>query len=52
MTTDEQKTRDRIKVLLSHGYTPRVIAARLGITTQAVYQHMERLRDEAEQASA
>lgn len=33
-----------VQELLRQGQTPRAIAARLGITTQAVYLHMATLR--------
>ncbi len=43
----DTETRDRIRDLLTTGHTPREIAAKLDITTQAVYAHMKKLRGTA-----
>jgi hypothetical protein len=48
----ESVTRARIKELLSQAWTPRAIAAELGISTQAVYQHMEFERKKAEREAS
>lgn len=38
------ETRYKVRDLTKKGLTPREISLRLGITTQAVYQHLHRLR--------
>lgn len=41
-------TRGKVKDLTKKGNTPRQIALILGISIQAVYQHIERLRKDGE----
>lgn len=50
--TADGKTRARVSQLLAQGHTPREIAERLHITTQAVYQHMDRLKADARSEEA
>jgi DNA-binding CsgD family transcriptional regulator len=45
------KTRERIRTLRAQGLTPRQIAAALGLSTQAVYQHIDRIKRDEERAS-
>lgn len=40
--------RQRVKELTEQGLKPRQIALVLGISTQAVYQHLQKLRDAGE----
>lgn len=41
-----EPTRQRVLRMTKDGLTPRQIALALGISTQAVYQHLARLRKE------
>lgn len=44
---DKAPARARVRELLATGHTPRAIAESLGITTQAVYKHMDALKEAA-----
>lgn len=43
---DPVSTQDVVRRMTDDGWTPREIAQRLHISTQAVYYHLERLADE------
>ena len=40
-------SRSRVKAFTAEGRTPREIAGLLNVSTQAVYQHLKRIPDEA-----
>lgn len=48
-TFDELPRREQIARLAATGWTPRDIAARLRISTKAVYKYMREMRKEAEE---
>jgi hypothetical protein len=41
------RTKEKVRVLLSQGFTPRDLSLQLGITPQRVYVVMAKLRKEA-----
>ena len=45
------ETRERVRELTEAGYTPRQIARALDVSTQAVYQHLKRIRAEETEAA-
>lgn len=53
-TTMESPSRQAVRDKLTKGWTPREIALVLGISTQAVYQHIKRIRavDEREERAS
>jgi hypothetical protein len=47
----EAPAREQVKKYLSRGWTPRQIALHMGISTQAVYDHMARIRELEEETA-
>jgi len=48
----ESSTRRKVREMTASNLTPRQIAAALGISTQAVYKHLDRIREnDVEEAS-
>ena len=54
MKRPSDTTRERVRKMEQEGLPVRAIAAMLGITTQAVYQHLARIRqdDQTQQEAA
>lgn len=47
MTRQPKSTRERVADLKASGAKVREIALALGISTQAVYKHLEKIREDA-----
>jgi predicted transcriptional regulator len=43
--------RSDVRRLLGRGWTPQMIAAELGVTTQDIYKHMAAIREAAERSA-
>lgn len=50
-TRSDAPKRERVREMKEQGLTPRQIALILGISTQRVYQHLKRIKDDQEKAS-
>jgi hypothetical protein len=49
---DESPTRRVVRTKTARGWTPREIALSLGISTQAVYKHLAKIREDGNRKTA
>jgi DNA-directed RNA polymerase specialized sigma24 family protein len=49
---EESPTRRVVRLKTAKGWTPREIALSLGISTQAVYKHLAKIREDGNRRSA